>query len=240
MNDNAKTPDPYNLIITGVGGQGNVLASRMVGDMMSQLGYFVTIGETFGASQRGGSVMSHLRIAANDAWSPQIPLGTAHAHRGPGAHRSHPGSERLRQPEVQVVCNTRPVYPVGVIRGDLAYPAMEDIRRWVAELSQKAWFVNATDLALEMGSPILANVICVGALSATGALPFGREDFGEVVARKMPAREKIEMNLRAFELGFDMIRRSAKPGLSHPGRPCFKTRVLAAHWAAGRRSPFWP
>ena len=55
--------DPYNLIITGVGGQGNVLASRMVGDMLSLKGLEVTIGETFGASQRGGSVMSHLRAS---------------------------------------------------------------------------------------------------------------------------------------------------------------------------------
>ena len=49
MNASPQLPDPYNLIITGVGGQGNVLASRMVGDMMSRLGYSVTMGETFGA-----------------------------------------------------------------------------------------------------------------------------------------------------------------------------------------------
>ena len=63
--------DPYNLIITGVGGQGNVLASRMVGDMLARMGFYVTIGETFGASQRGGSVMSHLRISSESSMSPQ-------------------------------------------------------------------------------------------------------------------------------------------------------------------------
>ena len=62
--------DPYNLIITGVGGQGNVLASRMVGDMLSLKGLEVTIGETFGASQRGGSVMSHLRASTHESQSP--------------------------------------------------------------------------------------------------------------------------------------------------------------------------
>ena len=70
--------DPYNLIIAGVGGQGNVLASRVVGDMIIHQGYRVTIGETFGASQRGGSVMSHLRISAQSGCSPQIPKGKAH------------------------------------------------------------------------------------------------------------------------------------------------------------------
>ena len=54
--------DPFNVIITGVGGQGNVLASRMLGNSLVRKGYFITIGETFGASQRGGSVMSHLRV----------------------------------------------------------------------------------------------------------------------------------------------------------------------------------
>ena len=70
--------DPYNLIITGVGGQGKVLASRIVGDMITRLGFAITIGETFGASQRGGSVMSHLRISSASSCSPQIPKGKAH------------------------------------------------------------------------------------------------------------------------------------------------------------------
>ncbi len=70
--------DPYNLIITGVGGQGNVLASRMVGGMLSRQGFEITIGETFGASQRGGSVMSHMRISQKGCASPQIPFGRAH------------------------------------------------------------------------------------------------------------------------------------------------------------------
>ena len=70
--------DPYNVIITGVGGQGNVLASRVLGNMLSEKGLQVTIGETFGASQRGGSEMSHLRISAVSSWSPQIPKGKAH------------------------------------------------------------------------------------------------------------------------------------------------------------------
>lgn len=57
------THDPYNLIITGVGGQGNVLASKLLAGILVNRGLQVTIGETFGASQRGGSVMSHLRIS---------------------------------------------------------------------------------------------------------------------------------------------------------------------------------
>ena len=70
--------DPYNIIMAGVGGQGNVMASRVMANMLSRQGYAITIGETFGASQRGGSVMSHLRVSADSTWSPQIPKGKAH------------------------------------------------------------------------------------------------------------------------------------------------------------------
>jgi len=78
MSTMALKHDPYNLIITGVGGQGNVLSSRMLGTMLTAKGFYVTIGETFGASQRGGSVMSHIRVSQRSAWSPQIPSGRAH------------------------------------------------------------------------------------------------------------------------------------------------------------------
>jgi indolepyruvate ferredoxin oxidoreductase beta subunit len=63
--------DPYNIIITGVGGQGNVMSSRILGSMLAGKGFYVTIGETFGPSQRGGSVMSHLKISGKSSWSPQ-------------------------------------------------------------------------------------------------------------------------------------------------------------------------
>lgn len=205
MNASPQLPDPYNLIITGVGGQGNVLASRMVGDMMSRMGYAVTIGETFGASQRGGSVMSHLRIGSAGAFSPQIPRGAAHMVVALEPSEAIRVLTAYGNPQVAVICNTRPVHPVGVIRGDLTYPALEEIRTWVGQLSCSAWFIDATDAAMKLGSPILANVIAVGALAATAALPFERRHFEEVIGRKM-AGAKIEMNLEAFDRGVAMVR----------------------------------
>jgi indolepyruvate ferredoxin oxidoreductase beta subunit len=205
MNASPQLPDPYNLIITGVGGQGNVLASRIVGDMMSKLGYAVTIGETFGASQRGGSVMSHLRFASEGACSPQVPKGAAHMIVALEPSEAIRVLTTYGNPEVAVICNTRPVHPVGVIRGDLTYPDMADIRTWVGQLSRTAWFIAATDVAMKLGNPILANVIAVGALAATAALPFERRHFQEVIGRKMSGA-KIEMNLEAFDTGLEMVR----------------------------------
>jgi indolepyruvate ferredoxin oxidoreductase beta subunit len=196
--------DPFNLIITGVGGQGNVLASRVVGNMLMEQGLYITIGETFGASQRGGSVMSHLRISGDSNFSPQIPKGKAHMVV------SLEPTEALRvlkdygNPEVSVICNMRPIHAIGVICGDMEYPSEEDLKKWVQTLSKKAWFVNATDAAMKLGNPIFGNIMLVGALSATGVLPLDRGSFEKVISRTMPAT-KVEVNLVAFDQGKGMI-----------------------------------
>jgi indolepyruvate ferredoxin oxidoreductase beta subunit len=197
--------DPYNVIITGVGGQGNVLASRMVGDMLSEKGLYVTIGETFGASQRGGSVMSHLRISSESCLSPQIPKGKAHMVVTLEPSEGIRVLEAYGNPEVKVVCNTRPIYPIGVICGEQTYPDLEDIKAWIRELSHTAWFIDATDGAMKLGNPILGNMIAVGALAATRVLPLDRAQFEAVLARKM-SPDKVAVNLSAFDMGETMVR----------------------------------
>jgi len=196
--------EPYNLIITGVGGQGNVLASRIVGDMLSRLGLHVTIGETFGASQRGGSVMSHLRISSESPYSPQIPMGRAHMIVALEPTEAVRVLKGYGNPGIKVLCNTRPIRSIGVICGEQTYPEIEDIRKWVRELSQDSWFIDATDEAVRLGNPILGNIICVGALAATGVLPLERALFETVLASKMP-RDKVALNLTAYDTGGDMI-----------------------------------
>ena len=196
--------DPYNLIITGVGGQGNVLASKIVGNMLVEEGFQLTIGETFGASQRGGSVMSHLRVSTQSMLSPQIPKGSAHLIV------SLEPTEALRvlndygNPHVKLITNTRPVRSVGVICGDDDYPSIDELERWADKLTAQAWFVEATDTAVNLGNPILGNVIMVGALAAVGDLPLSTTVFREVIARTMPA-DKVELNLNAFALGMQMV-----------------------------------
>lgn len=196
--------DPYNLIITGVGGQGNVLASRMVGDMMSQMGYFVTIGETFGASQRGGSVTSHLRISSSSTYSPQIPKGKSHMIVGLEPTEALRVLKVYGNPGVRVLCNTRPIYSVGVICGEQPYPALEHLRKLIEELSERSWFIDATESALKLGDPIFGNIICIGALAATRVLPLSRDSFETVLSQKM-TQDKVRLNLSAYDIGAKMV-----------------------------------
>jgi indolepyruvate ferredoxin oxidoreductase beta subunit len=204
MNTVSLPYDPYNVIITGVGGQGNVMASRVLGNMLSRRGLQVTIGETFGASQRGGSVMSHLRISSKSTWSPQIPRGRCHLIISLEPTETMRVLSNYGNPNVKVLCNTREVHAIGVIAGDQKYPPLDDIKSWVAELSESCWFLAATDKAMELGNPILGNIMMIGAAAGIGVLPLARDDFEAVISEAMSA-DKLKINLTAYDLGSKMI-----------------------------------
>ncbi len=197
--------DPYNIIITGVGGQGNVLASRLLGGMLSQRGYRITIGETFGASQRGGAVMSHLRVSSDASFSPQIPRGGCHLVAALEPLEALRVLRDYGNPDTLAISNTRPVHPVGVIAGDLAYPEATNIRQWIGELTHRAWLIGFTDEALKLGSPLYANVMLVGAIAGIGALPLRQGDFEAVIAHSLPSGTR-EVNLQAFARGGELVR----------------------------------
>jgi indolepyruvate ferredoxin oxidoreductase beta subunit len=196
--------DPYNLVITGVGGQGNVLGSRILSNMLVSRGYYVTIGETFGASQRGGSVMSHIRISGKCVWSPQIPRGKADLIIALEPVEALRVLMTYGNSDVKVLANTRPVYPVGVIAGELNYPSLSEIKASVKERSSIACFIDATDEAIKLGNPILANIIMIGVASRMLAFPMDRENFKDVIKKSLPAT-KLNVNLKAFDKGASLI-----------------------------------
>lgn len=197
--------DPFNLIITGVGGQGNVMASRVLSGMLVERGLTVTIGETFGASQRGGSVMSHVRASAEGTWSPQIPKGKADVVVALEPAEAVRVLAVYGHPGVIVLSNTRPVYPIGVITGELSYPSLDEIRASLEELSARLRMIDATDAAIRLGNPILANIVMIGALAGSGVLPLTLEDFRAVMGRTLSG-EKLEVNLKAFAEGMDAVK----------------------------------
>jgi indolepyruvate ferredoxin oxidoreductase beta subunit len=204
MADYKLTHDPYNLIITGVGGQGNVLASKVLASILVKRGLNVTIGETFGATQRGGSVMSHLRISDTGNWSPLIPRGRAHMIIGLEPIEALRVLAPYGNHEVLVITNNRPVHPVGVICGDQEYPALDRIDAWLTEFSSHHWLLPATDEAVKLGSAILSNIILIGALAGTRVLPLEREEFSEVIGTFMP-QNRVDLNMQSFDLGWQMV-----------------------------------
>ncbi len=200
----ATKKESYNLIITGVGGQGNVLSSQLIGQALVGKGYFVTIGETYGASQRGGSVMSHIRISSQKQMSPLIPRGKADIVVGLEPVEALRVLTVYGNPQTVVLSNTRPIYPVDVTSGDEKYPETEEIKKALESLSRKTYSIAATEKAMEMGSPILGNMIMIGALLELNLLPLSPSEFRETLTKNFTA-QRLRTNLQALEEGKKII-----------------------------------
>lgn len=202
--------DPFNVIIGGVGGQGNVLASQILGQMLVAGGYVITIGETYGASQRGGAVMSHLRLSHKDQLSPLIPQGRCDLLVSLEPVEALRILEPYGHPGVMTLVNTRPIFPMDVISGNAAYPEISKVVAMIQSLSRKTWAVHATEIALEMGDPIFSNMAMLGALTATNTLPINRQGFEETIKELLPMH-RFSDNLKAFDKGSEAVQELQGP-----------------------------
>jgi indolepyruvate ferredoxin oxidoreductase beta subunit len=196
--------DPLNLIITGVGGQGNVMISLIIGNAFAREGYFVTVGETYGASQRGGPVMSHLRISTESQYSPFIPDGCADIILGMEPAETLRMLGQYGNPGVITIVNPRPVHSIDVTSGSAEYPESGDLLETIREMSSKTQVINATEEAQRMGSPVFANAILMGALIGSGVLPIDKASVEAVLRETFP--REMETNLAAFNRGFELVK----------------------------------
>ncbi|MBW1660077.1 MAG: indolepyruvate oxidoreductase subunit beta [Deltaproteobacteria bacterium] len=196
---------PYNLIIAGVGGQGNVLISQLIARAFIRKGYQAIVGETYGVSQRGGSVMSHVRVFKEGVVGPIIPEGLGNLVLGLEPMETLRILKAYGNPDIHVITNTRPISPVDVIAGNLSYPDLDNIFESISLLSKRAWMLDASDLAMEMGNALLTNMIMVGAMLGTDLLPLTMDDF-VVILQTYTKTEGFDANRSALQRGFDTIK----------------------------------
>ena len=196
--------DPLNIVICGIGGQGNVLASEVVGSAMTDRGYHVAVGETYGASQRGGSVMSHVRVSVDKELSVLIPSGEAHIIIGFEPLETLRMARKYAGPDTMIVYDPRPVYPLGVLQGVQTYPAMEDITAEIRALSAAAYAVPAADIAMEVGDSRSANIALLGAFTQLPDSPLSREDLEKILTQRFRGAV-LELNRKAFAMGCEAV-----------------------------------
>ncbi|HEX77201.1 MAG TPA: indolepyruvate oxidoreductase subunit beta [Dehalococcoidia bacterium] len=196
--------DPMNLVISGVGGQGNILLSRLIGRSLVKKGYFVSIGETFGAAQRGGAVMSNVRVSEHMPLGPLIPEGKAHIILGLEPLETLRVLVKYGNPKVVTITNSQPLFPVDVLSRKAQYPDYEALKQTIRGLSQSAWFIDATAMGLGLGAPIVANVIMLGALIGIDLLPLTKGDIEAEIKASFPP-DRAELNLKAFNMGTDSV-----------------------------------
>jgi len=205
--------DPLNIVVCGVGGQGNILVARLVGRSLAKRGYLVTIGETYGASQRGGDVMSHIRLSMRRKYGPLIPPGCAHIVLGLEPLETLRMLVDYGNPQVAVITNTRPILPVTVGMGVAEYPNYDELRRAITKLSEQVRFVNATEIALDLGSVRLTNVVMLGTLIGSSLLPVTAAQVEEEIRQRF-SKDELGPILEAFRQGLSSTRaenRASKP-----------------------------
>jgi indolepyruvate ferredoxin oxidoreductase beta subunit len=197
--------DYYYLMIAGVGGQGSVLLSRIIGDAALKKGLNVRIGETFGAAMRGGAVHSHVRIG-KDVLSPLLLEDEADALL---ALEPLEGLRRgliYLKPTGVVVVNTRKIYPIDVNVGAAEYSPVERVIEALKKLGGEVIAYDFTSLAEQAGTSRAMNIAVLGAyarLIEGRESPFSREDLLEAMKNRVP-KAWLEANIKAFELGYEV------------------------------------
>ena len=187
----------YDILIAGVGGQGTVLASRLLAAAAIRAGYFARTSETIGMAQRGGCVVSHVRIDSEKD-SPIIPLGAADLMIGFEPTEAARNISRLTHGGKCVV-NTRMIKPVTASLDAISY-AVDPIYTFIQENSSEAIIVDGYALAEESGSVKALNVVLLGVAAAAGFLPFSKEDMENIITENV-SQKYIELNRKAFNIG---------------------------------------
>jgi indolepyruvate ferredoxin oxidoreductase beta subunit len=183
-----------NIMIVGVGGQGTLLTSRVLGKLATQAGYDVKLSEVHGMAQRGGSVVTFVRFGGKVA-EPIVEEGQADVLIAFERLEALRYLHFLKKDGVVVVNDLR-IDPITVVTGAAAYPddiihTLKQVRRTIA--------VKATEEAKKLGAPKTFNIIVLGA--AARHMNFTKEDWLRVIETTVPPKT-VEINKRAFETGY--------------------------------------
>jgi len=183
-----------NIMIVGVGGQGSLLASKLLGRLLLTKGYDIKVSEVHGMSQRGGSVVTYVRFG-DKVYSPVIDKGEADYIVSFELLEAARWTEYLR-PGGRIVTNTQQINPMPVITGAAQYPGELVQKMQAAGIQVDA--LDALSLAEEAGSAKAVNIVLMGHLSRN--FDFTLEEWLDAIEKSVPAKF-LEMNRKAFLLG---------------------------------------
>jgi len=196
----------YNLMTCGVGGQGLMLVSNVIGIACAEFGLNIRTAETHGLAQRSGSIYTHIRIG-KEVYSPLIPYGEADALLGMEAIETLRYIEFLK-PNGVIVVNDYMWYPVQstfnrVKDTENVYLSMETILTQLEKLTKNINIVNATEIAKQVGNPLTSNMALLGALAKSEGFPLSLKQLQEIIPKVVP-KKAIEVNLKALLLGYEV------------------------------------
>ena len=183
-----------NIMIVGVGGQGTLLASKLLGKLLLGKGYDVKVSEVHGMSQRGGSVVTYVRYG-DKVYSPVIDKGEADYIVSFEMLEAARWAEYLK-PDGTIITNTQQVNPMPVIIGACDYPA--DLENKIKALGIKLDAIDALSLAEQAGTSKAVNIVLMGKLS--NYFDFSEQEWMNAIEKSVPEKF-LELNKKAFILG---------------------------------------
>ena len=188
-----------NVVICGVGGQGVVLMSELLGHAAVHDGLRIRGSEVLGMAQRGGPVFSNIRFGS-EVYAPLTPEGKC------DILVALEPSEALRNinfvsKSSLIILNTRKVVPYTVYIGDSNYPTLEEILGKLNKAAKKIIALDATQVAKEAGNVQSTNVVMLGALFGTEKMPISMETIKVIIEERFPAKF-VAVNIKAFDLGY--------------------------------------
>ncbi len=185
------------LVFIGVGGQGNLLASRLLGEAALLMNIPAVVSEIHGMAQRGGIVES--AVLLGDVQSPIVSSSEADVLIGFEPLETLRALGKCNQDTV-VITNTHPLPPFTVAVGQGTYPPVEETLQFIRERAKKVIELDGNAIAEEVGNPLSLNMVMLGALIGSGTTPIGAEEMKKVLSTSTK-KAFLESNLKAFGLG---------------------------------------
>lgn len=195
-------PNGIKFLLTGVGGQGTILASNALADLGLTLGFDVKKAEIHGMSQRGGTVTSYIRWAEK-VFSPIISKGEADIIIAFEKLEAIRAIDQIKEGGI-ILINDYAIVPVTVSSGLGQYPTDEELKEKIHMFTQRDYWVPGMQIADDLGNPKVSNVAILGALSQL--LELDKEVFLKVIAGKIPEKFRA-VNELSFDRGWESIRK---------------------------------
>lgn len=197
----------FNVLISGVGGQGVILMSELLGGAAVKDKLKVRGSEVLGMAVRGGSVTSSIRLG-EDVYGPLIPNGKCSALVGMEPSEALRNITCLSKSSL-VIVNTAATVPFTVPLGQSSYPSLKTMLEKLKKATEKIIQLDAAKLALEAGSHLTTNIVMLGALFGTERLPIKVATIKEAIEERFPAKV-APINIKAFDLGYEACRKALK------------------------------
>lgn len=195
------------LEIVGVGGQGILLSSQVIGKAALKDDLDVFMSEVHGMAQRGGVVVTTAKIG-EEIHSPLIGDGDADAILSFEPVEAYRAIKKASK-DTWIVTNDSPIVPFTVSVGNEEYPSVDDLFESIEEETDRLVRVDAEMLAKEAGAAITQNIVMIGAITATEILPLSKEKMIESVKDNVPEKF-LDVNLKAFEKGYEKGKQEMK------------------------------